>query len=391
MVGKLPDFAFASEDQAACMNPTSSTDRIAISSNATSACIALYFQMNPPSLKLPEKTFLLLPSGAPILRRRMLHHLLLRFRQGILAEATVRRGTPARAQAGQEAFGRSACTTRHLVLVCSERYGAQRRGSAGTRRYYSRCARRALGRVTASFGNPRGTDGPSRGGALAERSALEEPRLRGRDRARLLDGTKAGASPALGRVTASFGNPRGTDGASGGGALAEGSVFEEPKFLRTRFFLEQRPDLNSFHLKSLHHATPPELPCPSVSARRADHFGHGPLDPVPRTSPDSASFPDALVNFLPATERTGPSQYVIPKKGKMKGKTVGQRESTQGIPPVVDDSPQEDEVVDYGDGGSDSPMDDRQVTDDAAFDNHEYTASVQTPLPARNVPHPGTS
>ena len=63
-----------------------------------------------------------------------------------------------------------------------------------------------LGRVTASFGNPRGTDGPSRGGALAEGSAFEEPHLRGRD------GTTASApGGALGRVTASFGNPRGTD------------------------------------------------------------------------------------------------------------------------------------------------------------------------------------
>ena len=37
---QLPDSAFASENQVACMNPTSSTDRIAISSSATSACIA---------------------------------------------------------------------------------------------------------------------------------------------------------------------------------------------------------------------------------------------------------------------------------------------------------------------------------------------------------------
>ena len=81
----------------------------------------------------------------------------------------------------------------------------------------------ALGRATASFGNPRGTDGPSRGAALAEGSAFEEPRLRGRDRARLLDGTTAGAP------TGSFGNPRGTDGPSRGGTIAEGSAFEESR------------------------------------------------------------------------------------------------------------------------------------------------------------------
>ena len=37
---QLPDSAFASENQVACMNPTSSTDRIALSFSATSACIA---------------------------------------------------------------------------------------------------------------------------------------------------------------------------------------------------------------------------------------------------------------------------------------------------------------------------------------------------------------
>ena len=92
--------------------------------------IRLYFQINLRSPKIPEKSRTLrlpsrtfrLPSGAPIFRRRMLHHPLLRARQRNLAEATVRQGTPARAQAGQEAFGRPACTKRHLVPVCSERY-----------------------------------------------------------------------------------------------------------------------------------------------------------------------------------------------------------------------------------------------------------------------------
>ena len=220
----------------------------------------------------------------------------------------------------------------------------------------------ALGRVTASFGNPRGSDGPSRGGALAEGSAFQEPRVRGRDRIRFLDGTTAGApGGAFGRVAASFGNPRGTDSPSGGGALAEGSVLEEPRSLPTRYFLEQRPDPNLFHLKSLHHAAPPELSCPSASARKVDHFGYRPLEPVPRNSPDSASFPDALANLTLAKERPGSSQYVVPKKGKTKA-TIGQRESTLGTPPVIDDGPQKDDVVDYGDGGSDSPMDDRQTT-----------------------------
>ena len=108
------------------------------------------------------------------------------------------------------------------------------------------------GAPTASFGNPRGTDGPSRGGTLAEGSAFEEPRLWGRDRARLLDDITAGApGGAFGRATASFRNPRGTDGPSEGGALAEGSIFEEPRFLPTRFFLEQRPDSSSRRQASL--------------------------------------------------------------------------------------------------------------------------------------------
>ena len=41
---------------------------------------------------------------------------------------------------------------------------------------------------------------------------------------------------ALGRATTSFGNPRGTDGLSGRGALAKGYAFEEPGFPSTFFF-----------------------------------------------------------------------------------------------------------------------------------------------------------
>ena len=96
-------------------------------------------------------------------------------------------------------------------------------------------------------GDPRGSDGPtgnaceSTSGTRGFRTAnmyeatfdthmlgeICDPRtpkedLRGRDRSRSLDGTTAGApGGALGRVTASFGNPRGTDGPSGrGGELS---------------------------------------------------------------------------------------------------------------------------------------------------------------------------
>ena len=165
------------------------------------------------------------------------------------------------------------------------------------------------------------------------RTSSTEEDLRGRDRSRLLDGTPAGApGGALGGCAPTLtGNSRGTDGPSGGRALARGSALVEPRFPSTIFFLEQRPDPSSFRLKHFHHAAPTELSCPSASARKADYFGHRPPDSVPRTSLDSASFPDALVNLMPATERPGPSQYASSKKGKMEGKMVRQRESTNQL------------------------------------------------------------
>ena len=106
--------------------------------------------------------------------------------------------------------------------------------------------------------------------------------LRGRDRSRLLDGTTAGApGGALGRVTASFGNPRGTDGPSGRGALAKESAFEEPGLPSTRFFLQQRPnpclsrpDLSSSRQAS-RHAALTKL-SPSSARHSVSHLGHAP-------------------------------------------------------------------------------------------------------------------
>ena len=122
--------------------------------------------------------------------------------------------------------------------------------------------------------NPRGSDGPTgdacestsgtRGFRTASmyeatlgtrmlgeihgtRTSRTKEDFRGRDRSRLLNGTTAGApGGALGRCTTSFGNPRGIDGPSGGGVLARGSAFEEPRFLSTKFLLEQRPDPSYF-------------------------------------------------------------------------------------------------------------------------------------------------
>ena len=89
-----------------------------------------------------------------------------------------------------------------------------------------------------------------------------EEDLRGRDGSRLLDGTTAGApGGALGRITASFGNPRGSGCSLGRGALAKGSAFQDPGFPLTRSFLEQRPnpcssrpDLSSSRQASRHAA-----------------------------------------------------------------------------------------------------------------------------------------
>ena len=140
---------------------------------------------------------------------------------------------------------------------------------------------------------------------------------------------------------------------------------------------EQRSGPSVFLLNYFHHAAPAQLSCPS--ARTADHSRHRP--------PDSSSFPDALVNLVHVTEGPGPSHFVIPKKAKMKGKAVWQGgliAPTQGVPPAVDDAPpsslesgvgrgsgsilgtEEDEserdVVDYGNGASDPPSEDEQIT-----------------------------
>ena len=115
-------------------------------------------------------------------------------------------------------------------------------------------------------GNPRGSDRPtgdtceSTSGTRGFRTAsmyeatfdthmlgeicgprTSEGDRREHDSSRLIDGTTAGAPGGeLGRVTASFGNPRGTDGPSERGALAKGSTFEEPGFPRQDFFFSSR-------------------------------------------------------------------------------------------------------------------------------------------------------
>ena len=187
--------------------------------------------MNLPSPEALEKSLTLrLSPLAPILRRPTLHHLLLRVRQGILAEATVRQETPARA--------------------------------SGTRGFRTaRMNEMTLGTTTAPAS--------MLGEILGPGTSRTEEDLRGCDRSRLLettstlgealgDGTIAAPGRALGCCTSS----RET--------LARGSTSEEPKFSSSSFFLEQRPDSRLFRQASRH--TAPTKLSPS-SARHVSHSG----------------------------------------------------------------------------------------------------------------------
>ena len=320
---QLPDSAFASENQAACMNPTSACtapardsplfpNEPAITHSATSACFApardsLLFpnepappqttgdDLSPPPVGStdPRKTDAAPPAPAsppgnprgsdgPTGDARESTSGVGGFRTAIMYDATI----------GTRTLGevRGPRTSEEYLLG---RDGTTASAPGG-----------ALGRVTASFGNPQGTDGPSRGGALAEGSTFEEPHLRGRD------GTKASApGGALGRVTASFGNPRGTVGPSRGGALAEGSVFEELRFLPIILFLEQRPDLSS-SLQASRHAALTKL-SPSFARHNVSHLGRAPPDFPSLSSsllhvPSSGYFPN-LVRADPLKAQDGHS------------------------------------------------------------------------------------
>ena len=134
------------------------------------------------------------------------------------------------------------------------------------------------------------------GEILGPWTSRTEEDLWGHDCSRLLDGTTAGASRgALGRCTLTLtGNPRGIDGPSGGGALARGSAFEEPRIPSARFSLEQRPDPSSLRpnlilfRQASRHAAPAKL-SPS-SARHVSHLG--------RASPNYPSLSVSLPHVL---------------------------------------------------------------------------------------------
>ena len=298
---QLPDSAFASENQAACMNPTSAyiapardsplfPNEPAITPGATSACLApardsLLFpnepappqttgdDLPPPPVGStdPRKTDALPPAAASP--------------PGNPRGSDGPTGDAWESTSGTRGF-RAAIMydatlgTRTLGEVRGPRTSEEDlRGRDGTT---ASAPGGALGRVTASFGNPRGTVGPSRGGALAEESAFEEPHLRGRD------------------GIASFGNPRGTDGPSRG-ALAEGSVFEEPRFFPTICFLEQRPDLSSSRQAS-RHAALTKL-SPSFARHNVSHLGRAPPD-FPSLSSSLPHVPSP--GYLPDLVRADP-------------------------------------------------------------------------------------
>ena len=82
-------------------------------------------------------------------------------------------------------------------------------------------------------------------------------------------------------TSTSQGNPRGSDGPSRKGALDRESVSEEPRFPSSSFFLEQRHVSSSFSPRKCRHTAPTKLSPSSV--KHVSHLG--------RTSPDCPSLP----------------------------------------------------------------------------------------------------
>ena len=211
---QLPDSAFASEYQAACMNLTCAytapardsplfPNEPAITHSATSACFAPardspLFSNEPALAPTTGEDLSPPPVGSTNLQK-----------------------TDAAPSAAASSPGNPRESDGPTGDACKSTSGT--RGFWTATMYDATLGTRTLGEVR----DPR----------------TSEEDLRGRD------GTTASApGGALGRVTASFGNPRGTDGPSGGEALAEGSTFEEPcprheepRFLPTRFFSSRDP------------------------------------------------------------------------------------------------------------------------------------------------------
>ena len=286
---QLPDSAFASENQAACMNPTCAytapardsplfPNEPAITHSATSACFAPardspLFSNEPALLPITGEDLSPPPVGSTDLQK-----------------------TDAAPSAAASSPGNPRESDGSTGDACKSISGT--RGFRAAIMYDATLGTRTLGEVRGS------------------RTSEED--LWGRD------GTTASApGGALGRVTASLGNPRGTDGPSRGGALAEGSTFEEPRpppeeprFLPTRLFLEQRPDLCSSRpdlsssRQASRHAALTKI-SPSSARHNVSHLGRAPPD-FPSVSlslphvPSSGYFPN-LVRADPLKAQDGHS------------------------------------------------------------------------------------
>ena len=242
---QLPDSAIiASENHVACMKPTS-TDGIASSSSVTSAYIAparvLPLFSNEPALPQVTGEGFSPPVGS-----------------------TDPQNTDAAPSAAASPPGNPRGSDSPTGDACESTSGT--RGFRTASMYEATLGTHMLGEIC----------GPT--------TSKTEEDFRGRDRSRSLDGTTAGApGGALGRCTTSFGNLRGTDAPSGGGAPAKGSAFEEPELPSTRFFLEQRPDpcswrpdMSSFRRTSCY-ATSTKL-SPSSTRQDVSHLGRAPPD-----------------------------------------------------------------------------------------------------------------
>ena len=172
---QLPDSAFASENQAACMNPTSSTDRITISSSATSACIAPARDspLFPNEPALPQTTGEDLfppPVGSTDPRKTDATPSAAASSPGNPRGSDGPTGDACESTTGTRCFPTAimydaTLGTRTLGEVRGPRTSEEDlRGRDGTT---AGAPGGELGRDTASFENPRATDGPSKGGGLS--------------------------------------------------------------------------------------------------------------------------------------------------------------------------------------------------------------------------------
>ena len=201
---QLPDSGFSSGNQVACKNPTS-TDRIASSFSATSAYIA-------PARDSP------LSSNEPA-----------------VPQTTGEDFSP-------PPVGNTDSQKTDVAPSSAASRPGNPRGSDGPTGDACESTSGRIGFRTASMYEAT-LDIRMLGEMQSPRTASAEEDLRGRDHSRLLDGTTAGApGGALDRCTTSFGNPRGTDGPSGAELSPKDLLVRSQDFSRQEFSrVETRP------------------------------------------------------------------------------------------------------------------------------------------------------